>query len=229
MGCLFAPFFCASKFFIPIGIFFYLCSMAYSAPLTKAEKTSLYILEKVAPVFNKKGYAGTSMADITAVTGLTKGAIYGNFESKEKLALAAFNYNFKLIIDRLNKVVAAQDSALDKLNAIVGFYRNYYSVVIDYGGCPIVNLSVDAHYQNPPLFARATQIMERMIDKMAVIIEQGKQQGVIREEVKAHDCAKLIFSQIEGGIFTAVMSGDPRCLEIVVDHVEKMIKNELKK
>ena len=43
---------------------------------TKAELTSQYIIETVAPIFNKNGYAATSMLDLTNATGLTKGAIY---------------------------------------------------------------------------------------------------------------------------------------------------------
>jgi len=53
---------------------------------TKAERTSAFIIERVAPVFNKHGYIGTSMSDLTEATGLTKGALYGNFENKEALA-----------------------------------------------------------------------------------------------------------------------------------------------
>jgi AcrR family transcriptional regulator len=49
---------------------------------TKSELTSEFIIKTVASVFNKKGYSGTSMADITNATGLTKGAIYGNFKDK---------------------------------------------------------------------------------------------------------------------------------------------------
>ena len=62
---------------------------------TKAEKTSQYIVETTAPLFNKNGYTGTSLSDITDTTGLTKGAIYGNFKNKEELALEAFNFNVK--------------------------------------------------------------------------------------------------------------------------------------
>ena len=60
---------------------------------TKAERTTAFIIETVAPIFNKHGYIGTSMSDLTEATGLTKGALYGNFENKEALALAAFEYN----------------------------------------------------------------------------------------------------------------------------------------
>ena len=47
--------------------------------LTKAKRTRSYIISKVAPIFNKKGYSATSLIDMTSATGLTKGSIYGNF------------------------------------------------------------------------------------------------------------------------------------------------------
>ena len=61
--------------------------------ITKSDRTKQFILEKVAPVFNKNGYFGTSMSDITEATGLTKGAIYGNFKNKEDLAYYSFYFN----------------------------------------------------------------------------------------------------------------------------------------
>jgi TetR/AcrR family transcriptional repressor of nem operon len=61
--------------------------------MSKAEKTKQFIIEKTATLFNTKGYTSTSLSDITAVTGLTKGSIYGNFENKDDVALQAYKHN----------------------------------------------------------------------------------------------------------------------------------------
>ena len=58
---------------------------------SKSSRTKQFIIEKTAPVFNAKGYAGTSINDLMIATGLTKGNIYGNFENKDEVALAAFD------------------------------------------------------------------------------------------------------------------------------------------
>ena len=52
---------------------------------SKAEETKKFIVEKAAPIFNKKGFAATSMNDILDVTGLSKGCVYGNFENKDEI------------------------------------------------------------------------------------------------------------------------------------------------
>ena len=73
--------------------------------LSKSERTKKFIIEKTAPVFNEKGYAGTSMNDLMMVTGLTKGSIYGNFQNKDEVALAAFDYNFGKVLSYIKNLV----------------------------------------------------------------------------------------------------------------------------
>ena len=51
--------------------------------MSKAKRTKWYIIEKTAEIFNKKGFSGTSLTDLTSATQLTKGSIYGNFEAEE--------------------------------------------------------------------------------------------------------------------------------------------------
>ena len=67
----------------------------------KKERTRKYIIEQAAPLFNQKGFAGTSLHDIMEITGLKKGGIYGNFESKEEIAIASFEYSVELVTEKV--------------------------------------------------------------------------------------------------------------------------------
>jgi len=67
----------------------------------KSEQTKAFIIEKTAPLFNIKGYAGTSLSDITDATKLTKGSVYGNFTNKDEVALAVFDYNLNKVTSML--------------------------------------------------------------------------------------------------------------------------------
>src|SRR5690606_4382725 len=93
---------------------------------TKAEKTTQYIIRTVAPIFNKKGYAATSLNDITKAVGLTKGAIYGNFENKDELALKAFQHNTDIVLSRIRQYMDKGKTPLERLMNFVEFYKNYY-------------------------------------------------------------------------------------------------------
>ena len=83
--------------------------------ISKAERTKQFILERTAPIFNEKGYAGTSLNDLTKATGLTKGSIYGNFDNKDDVALAAFDFNFNRITLYLKDKILATDNSIERL------------------------------------------------------------------------------------------------------------------
>jgi TetR/AcrR family transcriptional regulator, transcriptional repressor for nem operon len=68
--------------------------------MSKASDTRAYIIMKAAELFNQKGFAGSSMADIMKATGLQKGGIYNHFQSKEELAIASFDYRSSITLSR---------------------------------------------------------------------------------------------------------------------------------
>jgi AcrR family transcriptional regulator len=53
-----------------------------------AEDTRRRILEAATALFNERGYGGTSIRDITERLGMTKGALYYHFSSKDELLYA---------------------------------------------------------------------------------------------------------------------------------------------
>ncbi len=69
--------------------------------MTKAEKTKAFIIETSTVLFLKHGFEATSLSMLTKATGLTKGAIYGNFKDKEDLAKEVFNYSAQMLLSSL--------------------------------------------------------------------------------------------------------------------------------
>jgi len=196
--------------------------------LSKAEETKQYIIETVSPIFNKKGYTATSMADITTATNLTKGAIYGNFKNKEALALQAFNYNIRFIIDKIKVIFEDTESPLKKLNALTNFYRTYYKQTIEFGGCPILNVGIDANNNNPELFKRVKEVATKLTNSITQIIMEGQVKLEIKKNITPEIYGGRIFSLIEGSIFTSVLLKNDTYLIDMMNHIDNMIENELK-
>jgi TetR/AcrR family transcriptional repressor of nem operon len=193
----------------------------------KAEHTTQYILETVAPVFNRYGYAATSMSEITKATKLTKGAIYGNFESKEDLALQAFNHNVRKVIGLVADYMNRETTPVKKLKAITEFYRQYYDLTKKYGGCPLLNVGVDSKHQNPVLLKRVREIMKKLQKGIADIIREGIQKKEFRKNIDADTLAMRMLSMIEGGIFMANLLDDKQHITDVMDHIDRMIETEM--
>lgn len=185
--------------------------------------TADYILEIVAPIFNRKGYVGTSLSDITEATQLTKGAIYCNFKNKEELALHAFHKNVDFVIHPMTQFIKEQHNAIDKLLAITHFYRNYYELASSRGGCPVLNVGIDAKHVNPILYQATKEVVNRLITSLETIIEKGIQFGQLKIDINAKLVAGNIYAIIEGGIYLAMLHDDATYLHNVLDITEQQI------
>lgn len=196
--------------------------------LTKAEQTTQFIIEKVAPLFNKKGYAATSMADITAATGLTKGAIYGNFENKEAIAIAAFDKSVNDLLKRIGKHQEQSPSPLQKLYLIADFYKTYYDYSKHTGGCPILNIGVNSVQQNTKLIERVQYIIHKTQNNIAKLVLWGIEMGEINPEVDATHFAKQTYTLIQGAVFMSHTMNDHSYLLEAAVSLEDTITKELK-
>ncbi|MBL4604358.1 MAG: TetR/AcrR family transcriptional regulator [Flavobacteriaceae bacterium] len=196
---------------------------------SKAALTKQYIIETAAPIFNKYGYAATSLSTLTKVTGLTKGAIYGNFENKEDLAIKAFNYNVKRLFNDMTASVDTTESSTGKLYAIVDFYRGYYEYSKKFGGCPIINVGVDSNNQNTALLAHVRKVIHRFHTYIATIIEVGIQKNEIKSTVSPMEWSIRIDSMIQGATFMTNTMDNNRYIIDIMNQIDDIIKNELSK
>ena len=191
--------------------------------------TSEIILNKVAPIFNKQGYIGTSLTDITKATGLTKGAIYCNFSNKEDLALKSFQLNIKLAITPLFHLVAAQQGSINKLHTITNYQRNYYDLVKDRGGCPMLRAGVDTKFINPLLFQAAQNLSQKFTVGLTTIINEGIQNNEIQPNTDPVQYAKIILSLIEGSSLLAFTHNDPTYINTAMDFIDNSIIENIRK
>lgn len=199
------------------------------AVLSKSEKTRSFIIEKAAPLFNKKGYAGTSMNDIMVATGLAKGGIYGHFQSKDEIAAAAFEFSLTKVRADLLNTINKHPSALGKLFSILDFYKNYTLKPPVEGGCPILNTAVDADDAYPFLKRKAKSALHDMLNGLERIIGLGITMKEIKVSVNPGKTAEMIFAQIEGGIMMAKVSDDVGLLNSVLENLRSYIESHLKR
>ncbi len=193
--------------------------------MTKAERTRQFIIEKTAPVFNARGYAGTSINDLEDATGLTKGSIYGNFDNKDEVALAAFDFNYNVIASYISIRIQARDSAIEKLLVYPETHRTILAIPFLKGGCPILNTSVDSDDTHPMLKERAIKALHSWRFSIVKIINYGIETKEIKKDTNATEFAAILISLTEGAVMQAKVTGKPTELNIAMDFLEKLIKN----
>jgi len=195
---------------------------------SKAERTTKYIIETVAPIFTKHGYVGTSMSHLTEATGLTKGAIYGNFENKEALALSAFEYNRNQLLAKFDELLSAEASAMEKIHSLINFYRQYDVFTVPMGGCPIVSVGVDAQNNNKLLAAACNETISELEGKIALVLENGVKSGEIKIPVPPLQFAKQLYTMLSGAVAMATMTRDRKYLVNTAVYLTHLVNQEIK-
>jgi AcrR family transcriptional regulator len=179
--------------------------------MIRSEKTRKRIIEKTAVIFNKKGYAGTFLSDLTNKTGLSKGSIYGNFKDKNEVAVEAFKYNFSLQKKKIITRVIECNRADEKLKAILNFYIDEYEEILRNGGCPLLNTSIDSDNGNSDLQFEVIKAINFWIDGVITIIKDGILQGQLKQ-IDPESFAYKMLSLIEGSIMLMQLYKSPKFL-----------------
>ncbi len=194
--------------------------------MTDNLNTRDFILQKVAPIFNKKGYAGTSLSDLTETTGLTKGAIYFYFQNKQELAVEAFKLNVKKVTLPLAVQLSQCANSLEKLQALTNYYRDYYTIIADNGGCPILNMGADSNNINPALFDTVKKVSKRLEKDLIIIIQNGVNNNEIKPGIDADRYGKNIYAMIEGSVFMAITRDDGSYINDMMDMIDQLIQEK---
>ena len=191
--------------------------------MAKARQTREKIIQQAAPLFNQRGFAGSSLADLMRLTGLTKGGIYNHFDSKDEIALEAFDYLVGIVRQRYRSVLRQHRGAVQRLEAMLDLYRSFLSDASLQGGCPLLNTAVDSDDAHPVLKRRAQQAMDEWRVFIVKVLEKGVQRQEVRAEIDADAIATLIIATLEGAIMMSKLYNDPIHLYRGVNHLQAVL------
>ncbi len=194
----------------------------------KGELTRERIVATAARVFNERGFAGASMADLMEATGLQKGGIYRHFESKEMLALEAFDHAIALMSERFTAALQGKEHAVDRLHAIVGVYEGIQDDPPIPGGCPMMNAMIESDDAYSPLRERARSAMDGLSGLLHRTIARGIERGEIRAEVEPEALAILIVSTLEGALALARFYGRREHMRYAVEHLRRHLDGSVR-
>ena len=192
-------------------------------PATKGERTRERIVAAAAPLFNQRGYTASTMSELMAATGLEKGGIYRHFESKDELALAAFDYTLSAQAQRIRRLVDAEHGVINRLTALARGVAGAIDRSAVAGGCPLLNTAVETDDGESAIHLelrkRARAGLRRMIDSAQRIITAGIEAGELPAAVDARAEAEALVAGIEGALMLAKLFDEPRYVRQAVDRV----------
>jgi TetR/AcrR family transcriptional regulator, transcriptional repressor for nem operon len=159
------------------------------------------IVQAAARAIRRSGYDGTGVADIMKEAGLTHGAFYAHFASREAmLAEAADRAGAESNAFAADVIAAAPPE--QSLQALMQAYLSKAHVVGIETGCPVSALGSEMPRQSPEVRRAATRRIKEMIDLVARQSPDWGQPG-------AHERALVVVSTLVGTLTLARAVDDP--------------------
>ena len=155
------------------------------------------VINVASRLFRERGFDGIGLKDLMEGAGLTQGAFYKQFASKEDLAVEASRRALESASGRWSD--AAAQNPDDPLGAVIGFYLSGDHREEKMDGCPIVALGSDAARQGPDVKAEfeagikaRLDVLDRFIAGSGDEASRGKAMGILATIVGAVTLSRVV-------------------------------------
>lgn len=191
--------------------------------MTKGKRTRQYIIEKTAPLFNTKGFDGTSLSDLENATGLTKGSLYGNFADKEEIASEAFRYAMTRMKEMVGLQLKSATSFKEQLSSLFDFYAQFVFNPPVAGGCPLLNTAVEADDHRVSMRKVVVEELMSTIRFIAGLLRKGVEAGEFSPSINPEEQAYSFFCAIEGAVIFSRVEQSREPVDIIVRHCKSVL------
>ena len=156
--------------------------------------------------FLRDGFHSTSMQDLFAEAGLSAGAVYRYFASKDEVIVAIAEQNMREVLAMMRQVAKETPgrSLGDVVAALMALFRAS-DAAEDLGGMAVL-VWAEA-LRNPALARQLRELLTRMGDELATLVAGHQQAGQLPSEVAAEAMARTLVSLMGGYILQLTMLG----------------------
>ena len=157
------------------------------------------------------GYQGMRVDEVLRQSNLQKGAFYHHFNSKTELAYAVLEEQIAPLLESIwiSPLADMEDPVRDLPTLLEDLHQHIPPSMLKYG-CPLNNLAQEMSTLDKGFRDRVSTIFDRWSEALAVVFEQAKEQGLIREDADSDSIANFLIASLEGciGVFKVKQSAD---------------------
>jgi AcrR family transcriptional regulator len=161
-------------------------------------------LEVAADLYAERGYEATPLNEIIRATGLTKGAVYFHFDSREHLAFEVYRREQEGWMDHVSAAVAGEGSALERL---VEVGRSLAALIESRPRARCVGKIGEALASHPELGSQVMAQLDAWIGLSEDLLRQAQEGGEVPTDLDTRLAAEVVVASFIGMEHVAEMRG----------------------
>jgi AcrR family transcriptional regulator len=192
--------------------------------LRDSERTREGLLQAASREIYRSGFQSARLETILALAGVTKGALYHHFDSKEALGHAVVD---EIIApDVRDKWVRPFQNVKDPIGALISAVQRIPVRPADVrGGCQLNNLAQEMSPLDPGFRKRLARIFAAWRDAVASVLREGQAHGSVRRDVEPADAAGLLIAMVEGYASLAKNAQDPKVMKAGIKNIVDWLRS----
>ncbi|GAK13568.1 TetR/AcrR family transcriptional regulator [Geomicrobium sp. JCM 19039] len=194
-------------------------------PAGQGEQTKRHIAEKAKQIFERKGYAATSMEDIREYSQISKGSIYYHFTSKEELFLYAVEKASESWREEWEKQAEQLATAREKLYLLARFYASDMQNPIS----KIVPEYMGTHNIEEMVQEKMLHLVQPEYDVFLHIVEEGVRCNEFVSDISSEDLAYILYSTLSGISITQFLGYEEKKFYQLYEHAIDVFLNGVTK
>ena len=182
------------------------------------DRTRERLLQAASREIYRSGFQSASVDTILAVAGVTKGALYYHFDSKEALGHAVIDEVIATCVR--GKWVRPLQNGTDPIDALIGAVQGIPVRPADVrGGCQLNNLAQEMSPLDAGFRKRLASVFGAWREAVASVLREGQIHSSVRSDVEPDDAAGLLIAMVEGYGSLAKNSQDPKVMKAGIRNI----------
>jgi TetR/AcrR family transcriptional regulator, transcriptional repressor for nem operon len=192
--------------------------------LRNPERTRERLLQAASREVYRSGFQSASLEAILAATGVTKGALYYHFDSKEALGYAVVE---EIIApDLRGKWLGPLQGGKDPIDTLIGIVQGESVRPEDVrGGCPLNNLAQEMSPLDEGFRKRLALVFHAWQEGVAAALREGQTRGRVRRDAEPADAAGFLIAMVEGYVSLAKNAQDAKVMKAGIRNIVDWLRS----
>jgi TetR/AcrR family transcriptional regulator len=168
--------------------------------------------------------ATVTTAELAQAVGITQGAVFRHFESKEAIWLAVLDHAHRTLLARLQAAAAAHTAPLPALRAV---FMAHVDFVVEHPGVPRLIFQELQQPHDTPLKAQVRSLMHDYRQLLARLLQQAQDTQALHPGTDLQAAAVLFIGSVQGLVMQSLLSGDVAAIQRQAPTVFELLQQAL--
>ena len=198
-----------------------------SHPKQRTHERQAGLVQAALQLAAEKSPAEITTGDLAQVVGITQGAVFKHFESKEAIWLAVLDWAHQALMARLQAVVSESGAQAVPLAVLRAVFMAHIQFVQAYPGVPRLVFQELQHAKATPLKERAQSLMLDYRQLVKGLLDGAVQAQTISAQLDTQAATVLFMGAVQGLVMQSLMAGSLQGMHLQAAAVFNIYANGL--